>query len=670
MSYSDLQFNQTISFNNLQSGVVEGYFLAKTSIPSGTKQITKAEANTYVNINTSLSSYANKAANQLVVRDNLEGITNIYPYTIYALADEGAGVFAWKSIDGGNSFNQLGLYSSTWREIAGDVTGTYIAVIGTTSNYVQISNDSGVTFTATSLNSAEFYPYGVSMSTNGQFIAVSGFSIIPDGASEGYAKIAVSSNYGVSFATYIYPTLHPWGFQPGLSVSPVPFNSTGRISVSGNGQYMTAIYSYSEFVGFPFNYVRPFGFTINSNNYGASWSVGFGTTYGTFLGIALSETGQYQLLTTDWFDHNNVLFFWKEGVKGFASSNYGASFSEKWQDFSNLNGIDLDYVYSGNRNAGVSLDGKSMFGINVNNDLAPFGGEVRNRKNASSDFGSSFVEGGAIAPAVQWATVGQIPVSGITNSYVAMFTKGNDDLVSTLAYSTDGGFNAWYFKDILPRKNFIHVYNKALNTPELLYSYTLYYSSSVGLPEVEGANSAVEACALSANGIIVYTNSSSIAVGTKLYYDIYGITQIQANPSSSASQDYYRIDDNSIQFSNNYIIDSIGYCVAFTTFYISNTSLDIVITNVTVNGYSLENLTGSGFPLYTGNTINGYTTQQGALDVIIYYNCNQGGQRIDAIDSDLTATCTNTSIGSNSITLSGAILGSGTFQIYADDGTC
>lgn len=73
--WSGLASNQTVSFNNLQNAVNTGVFTAKTTIPAGTKQITKAEANTYVNINTSVSSYASKASNQLVAKQDLIGNT-------------------------------------------------------------------------------------------------------------------------------------------------------------------------------------------------------------------------------------------------------------------------------------------------------------------------------------------------------------------------------------------------------------------------------------------------------------------------------------------------------------------------------------------------------------------------------------------------------------------
>ena len=72
MSWAGLANNQTISFNNLQNAVSNNIFVAKTAIPSSNEQITKADANTYVNINTSFASYAAKSSNQLVVKSNLD----------------------------------------------------------------------------------------------------------------------------------------------------------------------------------------------------------------------------------------------------------------------------------------------------------------------------------------------------------------------------------------------------------------------------------------------------------------------------------------------------------------------------------------------------------------------------------------------------------------------
>lgn len=64
--------NETISFNNLQNAVNTNVFTAKTTIPVSNEQITKADADTYVNINTSFAPYAAKSSNQLVVKSNLQ----------------------------------------------------------------------------------------------------------------------------------------------------------------------------------------------------------------------------------------------------------------------------------------------------------------------------------------------------------------------------------------------------------------------------------------------------------------------------------------------------------------------------------------------------------------------------------------------------------------------
>lgn len=77
MPWNDLANNQTISFNNLQNAVNNGIFSAKTSIPVSTEQITKDDANVYVNINTSFAPYAAKASNQLVVKSDLQATLNV-----------------------------------------------------------------------------------------------------------------------------------------------------------------------------------------------------------------------------------------------------------------------------------------------------------------------------------------------------------------------------------------------------------------------------------------------------------------------------------------------------------------------------------------------------------------------------------------------------------------
>lgn len=72
MSWASLANNQTVSFNNLQNAVNTYVFVAKTAIPVSTEQITKADADTYVYIDTAFASYAAKSSNQLVVKSDLQ----------------------------------------------------------------------------------------------------------------------------------------------------------------------------------------------------------------------------------------------------------------------------------------------------------------------------------------------------------------------------------------------------------------------------------------------------------------------------------------------------------------------------------------------------------------------------------------------------------------------
>lgn len=84
MSWAGISSNQCVSRNNLQDAVNNGVFTLKNAIPAGTRQITKAEANNYVQLDTSYAPYAAKAFNQLVVKSNLQGCINLpYSYTLY-----------------------------------------------------------------------------------------------------------------------------------------------------------------------------------------------------------------------------------------------------------------------------------------------------------------------------------------------------------------------------------------------------------------------------------------------------------------------------------------------------------------------------------------------------------------------------------------------------------
>jgi hypothetical protein len=72
MSWANLATNQTISFDNLKNAVANSVFTPKTTIPVGAEQITKLDADTYVDINPSFTPFAVKTNSQLVVKNDLQ----------------------------------------------------------------------------------------------------------------------------------------------------------------------------------------------------------------------------------------------------------------------------------------------------------------------------------------------------------------------------------------------------------------------------------------------------------------------------------------------------------------------------------------------------------------------------------------------------------------------
>lgn len=179
-----------------------------------------------------------------------------------------------------------------------------------------------------------------------------------------------------------------------------------------------------------------------------------------------------------------------------------------------------------------------------------------------------------------------------------------------------------------------------------------------------GSTSAI-ACGAALNEFII-SDTIPIGVGSVLTY----------LGGGSAQSDIYYSDGTNWYYAEAPLevttVTSSGTCaVTSSLFYVQNSSLDIVVNDVKVNGVSLTGVTGTGFPLSTGDTVTGYSNQIGTYDVeILYYN-GVSGQHFDVYDSDLTFTCVGTSgTGTNTATIYSAVVGAGTFQIYALDGVC
>ena len=103
---------------------------------------------------------------------------------------------------------------------------------------------------------------------------------------------------------------------------------------------------------------------------------------------------------------------------------------------------------------------------------------------------------------------------------------------------------------------------------------------------------------------------------------------------------------------------------------ITNNSLDISISSVTVNGVATT-VSGGVLPNTTGNGTNLSTTQVGVYDVVVFYSSSVTGQKITLTGSGGSPTCQGTLTGSNSMTFVGVNVA--TFSnvlIQAEDGTC
>ena len=106
--------------------------------------------------------------------------------------------------------------------------------------------------------------------------------------------------------------------------------------------------------------------------------------------------------------------------------------------------------------------------------------------------------------------------------------------------------------------------------------------------------------------------------------------------------------------------------------YINNTnSLDVPITDMTINGETVTFVGGSNFTITAGNNGSFSSTELGTQTVIIYYSAHTSGQNIAFTDSDSTVSCQNLSGGAGSFTISNAVIDAGTtIYVTVSDGAC
>lgn len=340
MSFSALADNQCVSYNNLQSGVNQGYFDAKTTIPATNRESTKAAAYTYVDIDPNYPPFASKLDNQLIVKRDLkdnvavvEISNNFFEGTITDVTVNGVSIYgASFPLDIGNGTqgytDQIGTYDVVLYYADANMPSNYARCYDSNYNTVCVDGFSStgpgpyyVTFSSQSVST--IYPVSIitgdgsctapvppqignqpvaSVAVNrgsGQYMAMASSELRNETSSSRGGGIFVSSNYGATWTFRAF--IEYWGF----------------ISMSDNGQYMIAMPNYGQ--------------AYMSSDYGVNWSAITSTVsylgntlsvgFGAFNGVAISGDGQYMIIL------NQTGSSTLRSNYAFLSNNYGATWS-------------------------------------------------------------------------------------------------------------------------------------------------------------------------------------------------------------------------------------------------------------------------------------------------------------------------------------------------------
>jgi hypothetical protein len=355
MAYSDLANNQGVSFNSLISGVSQGYFDAKTTIPSSSQMTTKSACNTYVTVDPNYPPFASKSDNQLVVKQDLRNneatlyiTNNFFTGTITNVTVNGVSVTGGSfPLDIGNSTtaysNQIGTY---------DIL-VYYADATNPSNYMEIQDSEYNSSCVDGFTSFGPSPY-VTFSSQILNTSVAVTIVSGDGSCPGpiplppistlpFATVAVSRGTGqymlagnANFTNGYSEGLLFRSTNYGVTWQPVSaFGYWYKVAISDNGQYMLAVEYY--------------GRAYRSSDYGANWTAinnfPFPTTQPcpetpfpalqtlNFRGAALSGDGQYQVICTAATTYGTCSGGYTYMYNTiFVSNDYGATWTAREND--------------------------------------------------------------------------------------------------------------------------------------------------------------------------------------------------------------------------------------------------------------------------------------------------------------------------------------------------
>jgi hypothetical protein len=137
MSWASLVANETVTFAEANNAIAVGAFVGLAGFSSTAECMTKSDASTYLNVDTSYAPFAALASNELVVKSNLRTV-GYYTYIVsqgYATANQCYGI--------GEAYQTLYAAESDWLSVTYFYTDTALTNVYVGANVWHGSADAG-----------------------------------------------------------------------------------------------------------------------------------------------------------------------------------------------------------------------------------------------------------------------------------------------------------------------------------------------------------------------------------------------------------------------------------------------------------------------------------------------------------------------------------------------
>jgi hypothetical protein len=455
MSWKSISNNQTVSRANLQNAIDTGIFVAKNGVPSSepNKQITKANAQDYINTWDLYPPFLSKSSNRLPVKSNLAVQSNELYADSFGLY-VGNNNRSWTyQIFSNSSTTQIGSVASSK-----DNRCILIGKKGPFGGGAWVSNNYGESFRALNevLSTNDDAALSTAMSTNGELMILTRQVDDVDGD---IAKIYRSYNSGENWVV---------GYEDG-----VRYNFNGA-AMSGVGNYATVLGSDGD------NY-----YVFTSNTFGASYTKTYlcqGTKTLVTNCVGMSKSGQYQLLTppsptgaslgyyyvsNNWgaswtaytqvtapFVPNDIFLGCSVSAGGdyMTVAAYSSTFGEYFTYISSDFGVNWVRRYSNTAGAGQAIDSSGQFRYKNGFKSEDYGGtwigtEISasvtsiNQTTFSTPYIYGTTSGGNLyKSATQGGSFSILPVSGYFTKVATSGGSNNGKYVAAIKDNNPGGF--------------------------------------------------------------------------------------------------------------------------------------------------------------------------------------------------------------------------------------